>query len=30
MWHVGIWLRGDCGGGGLIFEPDDLEGLFQP
>lgn len=30
MWHLGIWLRGDYGGAGLVVAADDLEGFLQP
>jgi len=29
MWHFRIWFSRH-GGVGLIVEPDDLRGLFQP
>lgn len=30
MWHLGIWVRGNCSDAGLKLGLDDLKGLFQP
>lgn len=31
MWmgHLGMWVRGECGGAWLMVGLDDLKGLFQ-